>query len=60
MNGYDAVKEIRKVNPNIPIIVQTAHAFAEERESCLQIGCNEFITKPIDPDALYVLIYNYL
>lgn len=60
MNGYDAIKEIRKINQNIPIIAQTAHAFIEEKELCQKLGCNDFISKPIDPDALYSMVYNYL
>ena len=49
MDGLDATVEIRK-NPKtkaIPIIVVTATAMPEDREKCLQAGCDEFISKPV-------------
>ncbi len=60
MNGYEAIKEIRKINKTVPIIAQTAHTFNEEREICKQVGCNSYITKPIDPYVLYEMICNQL
>lgn len=60
MNGYDAIKKIRATNPNIPIIVQTAHAFSNERAISKALGCTHFITKPIDPNSLYQSLYSVL
>lgn len=57
MNGYDAIKKIRTSNPNVPIIVQTAHAFSNERAISKALGCDYFITKPIDPNSLYQNLY---
>lgn len=57
MNGYDAIKNIRTSNPNVPIIVQTAHAFSNERSISKALGCTHFITKPIDPNSLYQSLY---
>lgn len=48
MNGYEATKEIRKMNPKAIIIALTAGAIAGEKEKCLDIGMNDFILKPID------------
>ncbi len=53
MDGIEAVKEIRKQHPEIPIIAQTAYAMAEEREACLDAGCNDYITKPLKAVELY-------
>lgn len=52
MNGYEATKEIRKIGPHIPILAQTAHAYKEELDKALDIGCNDFISKPIKEDEL--------
>ncbi len=52
MNGYDAVKEIRKFNKKIPIIAQTAYALAGDREKAIDAGCNDHISKPIIKDEL--------
>ncbi len=53
MNGLTATEEIKKFNPGIPIIAQTANAISEERQRCLQAGCDDFITKPVNIAELY-------
>ncbi|MEJ5317093.1 MAG: PAS domain S-box protein [Tenuifilum sp.] len=60
MNGYDAIKRIRSTNAQVPIIVQTAHTFSNERAISIALGCNQFITKPIDPNSLYQSLYSVL
>ena len=60
MNGYEATKEIKKINHKIPIIAQTAYAFVEEREKCIQVGCDDYITKPINKLYLIEVIEKYL
>ena len=60
LNGYEAIKEIRKVNTKIPIIAQTAHALVEEKEVCMKIGCNDYLSKPIEPNLLFKTVYKYL
>jgi len=52
MNGYDAVREIKKIRNNVPIIAQTAYTFKEERSRCIDAGCNDYISKPIDVNLL--------
>ena len=52
MNGYDAIKEIRKIREHVPIIAQTAYTFKEDRARCIEAGCNDFISKPIDVNLL--------
>ena len=51
-DGIAAVKEIRKKNKTIPIIAQTAFAMIHEKEKCLRAGCNDYISKPIEPNDL--------
>jgi PAS domain S-box-containing protein len=59
LNGYDATKLIRKKNPTVPIIAQTAYAFAGEKEKIFNSGCNDYITKPIKPKTLMDTINKY-
>jgi two-component system sensor histidine kinase/response regulator len=54
MDGITATKLLRS-DPRfkqIPIIAMTAHALEEERQSCLDAGMNDHLSKPIDPEAL--------
>ena len=58
MNGYEAATTIRKELKNaIPIIAMTAHAMAGEREKCLSLGMNEYISKPINASLLFEKMY---
>lgn len=55
LDGITATKIIRKTN-NLPIIALTAHASTEERNKCLDVGMNNYMTKPFKPKELYRLI----
>ncbi|MBT3206997.1 MAG: PAS domain S-box protein [Bacteroidetes bacterium] len=54
MDGYTAAKEIRKLSQykDLPIIAMTADAMTGVREKCLEIGMNDMVSKPIDPDEV--------
>lgn len=60
MNGYEATKTIKKTNPKIPIIAQTAYAMSGDREKALSAGCDDYITKPLDLQKLQQLVKTYL
>jgi signal transduction histidine kinase len=58
MNGYEAATIIRKELKNdIPIIAMTAHAMSGERERCLHLGMNDYISKPINANLLFEKMY---
>jgi len=60
MNGLTATEEIKKFNRKIPIIAQTANAINEERLRCLEAGCDDFITKPVNITELFEKIDKWL
>ncbi|WP_372751600.1 response regulator [Labilibaculum sp.] len=60
MNGYDATREIKKINKNIPIIAQTAYHYGEAYEEIIAAGCDDFVSKPIDICSLKEMINRYL
>ena len=60
MNGYEAISEIKKINPDIPIIAQTAYALSGEKEKILNAGCNDYLSKPIMGKVLLEKINKYI
>jgi CheY-like chemotaxis protein len=60
MNGLTATEEIKKFNATLPIIAQTANAINEERVRCMEAGCDDFITKPVNINELYDKINKWL
>jgi PAS domain S-box-containing protein len=60
MNGIDATKLIRETNHKTPIIALTAYAMSGDKETCLDAGCNWYISKPISKDDLMAIMEMYL
>ncbi len=59
MTGYEATRQIRKFNDKVIIIAQTAFGLTGDREKSIAVGCNDYISKPIDKDKLLALIQKY-
>ncbi len=60
MSGFELAAAIRKkergTNRHIPIIAMTADAMMGTRERCLEAGMDDFITKPVNPDELELVL----
>jgi two-component system sensor histidine kinase/response regulator len=61
MDGLAATREIRNLPrfAALPIIAMTANAMKEDRQKCLEAGMNDYIAKPIDPDAMFSTLRRY-
>jgi CheY-like chemotaxis protein len=65
MDGFEATEAIRKTEtgtgaPRLPIIAMTAHAMKGDRERCLEHGMDDYIAKPVQPDALLDALEKWL
>ena len=60
MNGYDSAKEIRKQDIQIPIIAMTANAMVGDREKTLEVGMNDYVSKPIDKEIFFRVLQRFL
>ena len=56
MDGNEATRNIRQFNKNVIIIAQTAYAFSGYKETAINAGSNDYISKPINITLLYELI----
>jgi signal transduction histidine kinase/CheY-like chemotaxis protein len=64
MDGYDATRHIRlgdagEIFSKIPIFALTANIMNNERQRCIAAGMNEYLTKPIDINALKLMLAKY-
>jgi PAS domain S-box-containing protein len=60
ISGIEVTRKIRQSDKRTPIIAQTAYAMGEDKDKCLKAGCNEFITKPFNPQSLIGIMNNWL
>ncbi len=52
MDGFECTKELRKNGYSGAIVALTANALKETRDQCLKVGCDEFLTKPLDVEKM--------
>jgi len=65
MDGFEATRQVRRthsevLDPAIPIIAMTAHAMHGYREQCLEIGMNDYVTKPISAKIISEIIAKWM
>ena len=60
MNGIEATEKIKKINPNISIIILTSHKTQEEVINSVKAGASAYCSKEIEPDNLALILYSVL
>lgn len=59
MDGYEATRNIRRTNKEVPIIALTANAIKGDNEKCLQSGMNDYLPKPFQPEDLMSVLNKF-
>lgn len=65
VDGYEATRRIRQAqsavrNPDIPVVAMTAHVMEADRLRCLEVGMNDYLSKPIDTQSLKQMLKKWL
>jgi len=62
MDGLEACRRIRGLGGDyqtLPILAMTAHAFAHDRDACLEAGMNDYLSKPLQREQLYAMLKHW-
>ncbi len=60
MNGFEATRQLKQLNPAVPIIAVTAYALPVDKNKAFKAGCDDYITKPFRKDALIEVMEKYI
>lgn len=60
ISGEQVMTEMKAIRPQVPILVQTAYVFDEDRHRFFELGCDDYIKKPIFKDVFYEKISRLL
>jgi CheY-like chemotaxis protein len=59
LSGFEVIKNIREFNKNLLVFGQSAYALIDERRQAMELGCNDYITKPYTEEDIDDLIYKW-
>lgn len=60
MNGYEAARALREKGVNTSIVALTANAMKGDREKCIDAGCDDYLSKPIDQQKIKKVLEKYI
>lgn len=60
MDGLEATKAIKEKMPDLPVVALTANAFDSDRQLAIQVGCDDFLTKPVSSSKCLETIAKFI
>jgi two-component system, cell cycle response regulator DivK len=62
LDGWEAIRRLKSdaALAQIPVVALTAHAMRGDEEKARAVGCDDFLTKPIDEDVLFATLRRWL
>ncbi len=60
LNGLEVTKQIKSKNPHTKIIAETAFAMVDDEKKAIEVGCDAYITKPINGERLVAMVKSML
>jgi CheY-like chemotaxis protein len=60
VTGYQATEEIRSMGLDVPVIALTANAMKGDRQKCIEAGCDDYLSKPINRQQLENIVNKYI
>lgn len=59
MAGYEFIRQVRQINPEVKIIVQSSYDNSEDKQKAFDAGCDDYLRKPVKSDFLLTRINYY-
>ena len=56
MDGYEFTRELREVDPRLPILMISAKQMPEDRKRGFALGIDDYMSKPLDPEELILRV----
>jgi CheY-like chemotaxis protein len=60
MTGFEATRRIKKISPEIPVVMLTAYVDQNSIKQAVASGCNDYLSKPVDLKVVQTIVEKWL